>query len=98
MIRKNYSRTGRSCRVTFDFSPEFDAARVVLCGEFNEWRPDVNPMTLRKGGRFSTTISLEAGRTYRFRYLVDGERWENDWDADGYVPNDFGTDDCLLRV
>ncbi len=34
----------------------------------------------------------------RFRYLLDGERWENDWAADGYVPNPFGSEDSLLEV
>jgi hypothetical protein len=55
-------------------------------------------MSPRKDGRFSTTISLEAGQTYRFRYLVDGERWENDWGADGYVPNTFGSEDSIVKV
>ena len=41
---------------------------------------------------------LEAGKSYRFRYLLDGERWENDWDADAYKPNEFGTDDSILEV
>jgi len=98
MIRKNYSKTGRSCRVTFDFTPELTAGKVVLCGDFNEWRQDVHPMKLRKDGRFSTTLSLESGRSYRFRYLLDGERWENDWQADGYMPNEFGTEDSLVKI
>jgi hypothetical protein len=55
-------------------------------------------MQQRKDGRFSTTISLKAGQTYRFKYYLDGERWENDWGADGYLANDFGTDDSLVKV
>jgi hypothetical protein len=34
----------------------------------------------------------------RFRYLLDGERWENDWTADAYVPNSFGSDDSVVEV
>ena len=51
-----------------------------------------------KDGSFSATASLESGGTYRFRYLVDGERWENDWEADEYLPNDFGSDDSIVKV
>jgi 1,4-alpha-glucan branching enzyme len=98
MIRKCYSKTGRSCRVTFDLPGEVKASNVSLCGEFNDWSSEAHPMSCRKDGRFSTTISLEAGQTYRFRYLLDGERWENDWAADGYVANTFGSEDSVVKV
>ena len=98
MIRKSYSKTGRSCRVTFDLPAEVNAAKATLCGEFNGWNHTVNTMKPRKDGRFSTTVSLQAGRTYRFKYLLDSNRWENDWAADGYVTNDFGTEDSLVEV
>ena len=71
---------------------------MSLCGEFNDWSSTANTMKLRKDGRFSTTISLSAGRTYRFKYLLDNNRWENDSAADGYVPNSFGSEDSLVRV
>jgi 1,4-alpha-glucan branching enzyme len=98
MIRKSYSKTRSSCRVTFDFSPTDNSTTVSLCGEFNEWKPDTNPMTRRKDGRFSTTISLHAGRAYRFKYFLDGERWANDAEADGLVLNEFGTEDSQILV
>ncbi|MDX1655300.1 MAG: isoamylase early set domain-containing protein, partial [Candidatus Competibacteraceae bacterium] len=37
-------------------------------------------------GSFTVTVNLESGKEYQFRYLLDGERWENDWEADKYVP------------
>jgi 1,4-alpha-glucan branching enzyme len=98
MLRKSYSKAGRSCRVTFDLPREVSANTVSLCGEFNAWNASVHPMRCRKNGRFSTTISLQAGQTYRFRYLLDGERWENDWAADGYAPNNFGTEDSVVKT
>lgn len=98
MIKKGFSKTGRSCRVTFDLPSDVGAREVALCGEFNEWNPSAHPMKHRKDGRFSTTVSLLSGRTYRFRYLLDGKRWENDWSADGYVQNEFGTEDSLLDL
>ena len=98
MVRKHYSKTGRSCRVTFDVPAEVNAQKASLCGEFNGWSHTANSMKLRKDGRFSTTISLPAGRAYRFKYLLDENRWENDGGADAYVPNDFGTEDSLVKV
>jgi 1,4-alpha-glucan branching enzyme len=84
--------------VTFDLPPEVNAARASLCGEFNAWSPTKHRMAQRKDGRFSITISLPARQAYRFRYLLDGKRWENDWNADGYVPNTFGTEDSLIKL
>jgi 1,4-alpha-glucan branching enzyme len=98
MVKKSYSKTRRSCRVTFDVPPEVNATRVSLCGDFNGWSQTANTMKPRKDGRFSTTLSLEAGRAYRFKYLLDDGRWENDLAADGYVPNDFGTEDSVVQV
>ena len=44
------------------------------------------------------TVGLDAGRAYRFRYLLDGQRWENDWAADAYQPNGFGGDDLVVDL
>ena len=98
MLRKNFSKTGRSCRVTFTVPSEVPAERVYVSGEFNDWDRPGLPLVRRKDGRFSNSVSLETGRAYRFRYLLDGERWENDAAADGYVPNPFGSEDSLLEI
>jgi len=98
MLIKNYSKTGRKCRVTFKLPAEVEAEQVALCGEFNDWDPEANPMKQLKDGSFSVTLSVDADQSYRFRYLLDGERWENDWEADAYRPNEHGTEDSVLRV
>jgi hypothetical protein len=49
-------------------------------------------------GGFSITLILSAGYNYRFRYMLDGQRWENDWAANDYVPNHFGTEDSVLQL
>lgn len=98
MLKKSYSKTGRVCRVTFRIPAEVEADTAVLCGDFNEWDQEANPMKRLKSGGFSTTVSVPAGQKYRFRYLLDGRRWENDWEADAYIPNVHGTDDSVLEV
>ncbi len=98
MLKKSYSKTGNRCRVTFKLPAAVDADKVMLVGEFNEWSAEANPMKKLKDGSFSATISLPAGQSYRFRYLLDGKRWENDWEADGYPTNEHGTEDSLVEV
>lgn len=98
MISKHYSKTGRKVRVTFKLPADVKAERAAVCGDFNGWDPAATPMKQLKDGSFSATVSLDAGESYRFRYLLDGERWENDWEADGYLPNPFGEDDSVVSA
>lgn len=98
MLKKNPSKTGKLSRVTFEFLPSFQATSVSLCGEFNDWNSEIHPMTQRKDGRFSITVSLETGKSYRFKFLIDGDVWENDSDADGFRLNEFGSEDSVISV
>ena len=93
---KSVDRWG-TASVTFTLPAQVGATRVVICGDWNDWSPDRDVMDPVQGG-FALTVVLEAGRCYRFRYLLDGRRWENDWDADAYVPNQFGADDSLVDL
>src|SRR5262245_58231867 len=95
MARKVVSKGGRTSRVTFELLPAAGARRVQLCGEFNGWSTTATPLAERRDGRFSVTLTLPTGSAYRYRFLVDGDRWENDWAADGYVRNGFGEDDSV---
>jgi len=99
MLKKSYSKTGKICRVTFKLPAEVGAETAVLCGDFNAWSAEENPMKKLKDGSFSATVSLAApDKAYRFRYFLDGERWENDWEADQYLPNSHGEEDSVVTV
>ena len=95
MLDKDAGRDG--VVATFHLPVPDGARTAAVVGEFNDWSRDANPMFEVEGG-FRAQIALEPGRAYRFRYLVDGERWENDWAADAYVPNEFGGDDSLIDL
>ena len=84
--------------VRFTLDPAVGATTAAVCGEWNGWSSEADIMERDNQGGFSRIVSLEAGRTYRFRYLLDSERWENDWNADAYPPNDFGEDDSLIDL
>jgi hypothetical protein len=51
-----------------------------------------------KNGSFSVTVSLEAGRSYRFRYVLDGNIWINDPEADSYAANEYNEDNSVVAV
>jgi 1,4-alpha-glucan branching enzyme len=70
---------------------------VVVVGDFNNWTPGAHPMTGGTSG-WTCTLTVPIGRRYRFRYLLDGERWENDWEADDYVDNDHGGQDSVVDL
>ena len=96
MIKSRGSNSRSS--VTFVLDPEVEATRAAVCGEWDGWATEAHPMERAADGGFRLTVELPAGRTYRFRYLLDGERWENDWAADAYVPNGFGGEDSLVDL
>jgi len=97
-LKKTYTKTGKTCRVTFTLPKEIAASKIALCGDFNEWNRSKHILKKRKNGNHSLTVSLETDHEYRFRYLLDGKRWENDWEADRYAKNSFGTEDSIVVV
>ena len=99
MITKKTAKGKSVCKVTFELpqAAAEGAKQVQVLGDFNNWDPS-NALLLKasKKGGFSASIDLESGREYAFRYLVDGTRWENDWQADKYVPTDLGIDNSVV--
>jgi 1,4-alpha-glucan branching enzyme len=96
-MRKHRSRND-TCKVTFELPAQDGVNDAHLCGEFNDRSTSATPVTRRKDGTFQATVAVETDRSYRFRYLVHGERWENDWAADDYVPNDHSGDDSVVTT
>ena len=74
-------------RATFRLRCGVGYHEVCVVGEFNDWSRTANPMTF-DGYAYVAEIIIATGRTYRFRYLVDNERWQIDWAADRFAPNE----------
>ena len=72
------------------------AREVVLTGDFTGWARDRFRLSKGPGDEWTGRIELAPG-TYQYRLLVDGE-WSDDPAAGERVPNDFGTENCILRV
>jgi 1,4-alpha-glucan branching enzyme len=84
--------------VGFELPAAVSAGTASVCGDFNDWSPQAHPLTLAADGSFFGFVELPAGRRWQFRYLLDGERWENDWAADDYVGNGHGGEDSVVDL
>lgn len=95
MIKKQFLKSKPVCKVTFSMPAEAapEANEMKLVGEFSEWTKSPIDMKKLKNGSFKTTVDLETGKEYEFRYLIDGERWENDWEADAYRPSTIASEE-----
>ncbi len=91
-IRKQYLKSRPVCKATFRIPEEMgsSAESAHIVGDFNNWTFFSTPMEKLKSGAFKTTLELEPGREYQFRYLLDNKIWENDALADRSVPTPFG--------
>jgi len=89
---------GGKVRVTFLMPAMEGVGTLSVCGEFNDWNPAVTPMTRAADGTWSAALTLEAGRSYQFRYRDDRGGWHNDPAADTYVPNDFGSKNSVVDL
>ena len=100
-LKKQYLKSKPVCKATFRLSAEKanNADEASLVGDFTEW--DKQPLSMKKlkSGDFTLTINLETDHEYQFRYLLDGDMWENDWAADAYLPSSIGSEDnSVVRV
>ena len=88
-IKKQYLKSKPEANVTFELPKEAaeGAEKVTLVGDFNDWDKSAVELKKMKTGVFKGTVKLESGKEYQFRYLIDEEKWENDWSADSYAPN-----------
>ena len=63
------------------------ATGAVVLGDFNNWTPSKEfELKKQKDGSFKTVVSLEEGKTFHYRFLLDNGVWENDYNAQNYAP------------
>jgi 1,4-alpha-glucan branching enzyme len=97
MIEKKPAADSKHVLVTFCFRGAPWSRRVNLVGSFNNWMTSETPMEQDPDDlTWAVTLKLDAGREYEFRYLIDGTEWRNEWYADTYVPNAFGSENSVI--
>lgn len=99
MINKQPSKKGKSVRVVFELPADAASDSVNVVGDFNGWDESKDAMKFdAKSGVWKKAISVKPGASYEFRYLVDGQDWRNDEQADGYSPNPYYGQNSVLSV
>mgnify|MGYP006296271007 CR=1 FL=1 len=87
-VKKTFLKGKPVCKATFLMPKQAvaNAGSVALVGDFNDWKSDATPMKRQRNGDYKVTVSLEPGRVYRYKYLIDDSMWENDRQAERYEP------------
>jgi len=99
MITKTPSSHPGLVRVTFELPETVSAEQVSLVGDFNGWDARATPLQREgEGANWLVVVELKAGCRHRFRYLIDGQQWLNDWYADDQVRNPYGSFDSVLDL
>jgi 1,4-alpha-glucan branching enzyme len=96
MLKKRILEDRGVVRVTFELPADVQGETVHLVGDFTSWKGV--PMEKVNNGKWQATLDLDPGRSFEFRYLIDGARWENDWAADQYVSNPFGHENSVIET
>ncbi|MDA1209088.1 MAG: isoamylase early set domain-containing protein [bacterium] len=77
------------------FAPE--ASTVSVAGSFNLWEIDKHPMKQKKDGTWTKKVSLPHGR-HEYQFVINGEIWEIDKNAEKYCSNDLGGMNSVLLL
>lgn len=97
MIKKQYVKTRKVTKVTFEHPADVDVDAIELVSDHSGWEPVA--FDRLKSGRWKLVHELEPGAAMQFRYRVrrggDVDYW-NDGDADGFVPNGHGTENGVV--
>ncbi|MCX6304688.1 MAG: isoamylase early set domain-containing protein [Bacteroidetes bacterium] len=99
-IEKKILKAKPLCKVKFSLSGDQykSASSILLVGDFNNWQLGETSLKKAKTGVWSVALDLETGKHYQFRYLIDGTNWENDPEADSFIPSGLGSENSVLSL
>ncbi len=99
-IKKHFDGKKPICKVTFTVDKDIanSANRINLAGDFNHWDIESIPMKKLKGGEYSVSVDLKNGKEYEFKYIINGNDWLNDIEADKFVPNVFHSENSVVNL
>ena len=85
-------------KVTFSMPALEGVTTLYLVGSFNDWNDTATPLVHGADGGWSAAITLDAGWAYQYRFRDQDGGWHNDWAADSYVPNEFGSENSVVDL
>lgn len=76
-----------------------EAETVYLVGDFSDWDPVKIPLSgPDKNGLWKVKIPLKKHKTYNYNFLVNGDTWIPDPDADMIVDDGFGGINSIINL
>jgi len=84
----------RTVAISF-YAPQ--ARKVSLAGDFNKWSTEKGLMKKESSGIWTLEVPLQPG-TYHYMFVVDGNVWVTDPNAESYRDDGFGNKNSVLRV
>lgn len=87
---------------TLSINAAYGARKAFLLAEFNDWQPV--EMCRDKTGGFILNVEVDGDKPegYEYRFVLQdeegSERFTNDWHADDYRQNAFGSDNSVVHV
>ena len=97
MLRKETAAGGK-VKVVFSMPALEGVTALFLVGSFNDWNDTATPMVLGADGGWSAALTLDAGWAYQYRFRDQDGGWHNDWAADSYLPNEFGSENSVVDL
>lgn len=99
MIKKQFVKSRKVTKVTFELPADTEADKVMLLADFNDWNPV--EFDQQKNGKWKLVQELSPEQSYQFRYILKQNgsmEFINDPEADYTVPNDQGTENCVIEA
>ena len=96
MLTKKFFKTKDEIEVTFEFNRS-DVTSAELVADFNDWQA-IEMKFNKKTQSFKTKVRLPKDGAFHFRYLLNKTEWENDYKADQYLPNEFGSENSVKNT
>lgn len=96
MLTKRFFKTKDEAEVTFEFNRS-DVKSAALVADFNDWQA-IEMKFNKKTQSFKTKVRLPKGGAFHFRYLLNDTEWENDYQADHYIANEFGSENSVVST
>lgn len=75
-----------------------NAGSVSVAGDFNEWRPDDYLLSDPDGDGVWTGLFPVSPGVHKYMFVVDGQRWVTDPNAERTVDDGFGMRNAILSV
>jgi len=96
-IKKQFLKSKPVCKVTFELAAQ-ESVKVSVVGDFNKWDATAFPLKKLKNGKFKAVFPLASGKSYEFKYLVDGQ-YVNEEKADAFTWNDYAnSENSILEL